>query len=93
MALFAGPKEIEAAAASVLNSFGAPQRADGMWHGHVFNLGHGISQYTPPESVEILVNAVHDTKPRNAQVSGHSDQLSPRIWQKPLEVLDLCTKR
>ena len=59
MVLFAGPKEIEAAAAGVLTSFGAPRNADGAWHGHVFNLGHGISQFTPPESVEILVNVVH----------------------------------
>ncbi len=59
MVLFAGTKEIEDAAAAVLTSFGAPRSADGAWHGHVFNLGHGISQYTPPESVEILVNAVH----------------------------------
>ena len=59
MVLLAGTKEIEAAAADVLTSFGAPQSADGAWHGHVFNLGHGISQFTPPESVEILVNAVH----------------------------------
>ena len=27
--------------------------------GHVFNLGHGISQYTPPEHVSALVEAVH----------------------------------
>jgi uroporphyrinogen decarboxylase len=58
MALFAGPQEIQAAAEGGLNSFGAPQGDDGTWHGHVFNLGHGISQYTPPESVEILVNFV-----------------------------------
>jgi uroporphyrinogen decarboxylase len=25
----------------------------------VFNLGHGISQHTPPENVEVLVEAVH----------------------------------
>ncbi|MGZ9075836.1 MAG: uroporphyrinogen decarboxylase family protein, partial [Burkholderiaceae bacterium] len=61
--LFAGPNEIEAAAAAVLASFGPPRSADGAGHGHVFNLGHGISQFTPPESVEILVNAVH-TKSR-----------------------------
>jgi uroporphyrinogen decarboxylase len=60
MVLFAGPNEIEAAAASVLNSFGAPRSPEGRWYGHVFNLGHGISQFTPPESVEILVKAVHD---------------------------------
>ncbi|MGE5650394.1 MAG: uroporphyrinogen decarboxylase family protein, partial [Bacillota bacterium] len=27
--------------------------------GHVFNLGHGISQFTPPEAVAVLVDAVH----------------------------------
>jgi uroporphyrinogen decarboxylase len=26
----------------------------------VFNLGHGISQFTPPEAVATLVNAVHE---------------------------------
>tara|TARA_E500000331_G_C17230879_1_gene702584 strand:+ start:256 stop:1248 length:993 start_codon:yes stop_codon:yes gene_type:complete len=26
--------------------------------GHIFNLGHGISQFTPPENVECLVEAV-----------------------------------
>ena len=29
--------------------------------GHVFNLGHGISQYTPPEAVKILVDCVHQS--------------------------------
>ena len=27
--------------------------------GHVFNLGHGVVQRTPPESVAVLVEAVH----------------------------------
>ena len=27
--------------------------------GHVFNLGHGISQFTPVESVAALVDEVH----------------------------------
>ena len=44
---------------AVLDSFGPPQRADGGWDGHVFNLGHGISQHTPPEHVTALVEAVH----------------------------------
>jgi uroporphyrinogen decarboxylase len=26
----------------------------------VFNLGHGISQFTPPEAVTAMVDAVHD---------------------------------
>jgi uroporphyrinogen decarboxylase len=28
--------------------------------GHVFNLGHGINQFTPPEAVSILVDEVHN---------------------------------
>ena len=28
-------------------------------NGHVFNLGHGISQHTPPDHVAALVDAVH----------------------------------
>jgi uroporphyrinogen decarboxylase len=43
----------------VLRSFGSPQRPDGHWGGHVFNLGHGISQFTSPEAVAMLVEAVH----------------------------------
>ena len=39
--------------ARVLASFG-------QGHGHVFNLGHGISQYTPPEHVNALIDAVHE---------------------------------
>ena len=31
--------------------------------GHVFNLGHGISQYTDPEQVGALVDAVHELSP------------------------------
>ncbi|WP_309684648.1 uroporphyrinogen decarboxylase [Polaromonas sp.] len=58
--LFAKPAQIEAEVAHVLNSFGTPH-SDASQSGptHIFNLGHGISQHTPPESVEVLVNAVH----------------------------------
>jgi uroporphyrinogen decarboxylase len=59
MALFAPADAIRAQAAHVIDSFGRPQNTDGTWAGHVFNLGHGISQFTPPESVAILVEAVH----------------------------------
>ena len=46
--------------------------------GHVFNLGHGISQHTPPESVGALVDAVHalsrpataPTRDRNHEAAG-----------------------
>jgi uroporphyrinogen decarboxylase len=57
--LFAPPDVIAREAVAVLDSFGPPQRADGGWDGHVFNLGHGISQHTPPEHVTALVDAVH----------------------------------
>ncbi|MDO9112850.1 MAG: uroporphyrinogen decarboxylase [Polaromonas sp.] len=58
--LFANPAQIEQEVASVLESFGTPH-ADTRSTGptHIFNLGHGISQHTPPESVEVLVRAVH----------------------------------
>jgi uroporphyrinogen decarboxylase len=53
--LFARPEQIEAEAVKVLDSYG--QHSNGS--GHVFNLGHGISQHTPPDSVAALVQAVH----------------------------------
>ncbi len=59
MVLFAGPDAVAAEARAVLDSFGAPQRPDGRWGGHVFNLGHGINQHTPPEHMQALVETVH----------------------------------
>ena len=53
--LFAGEQQIRAEVQKVLQDYGVPVAGQG----HVFNLGHGISQFTPPESVEILVDAVH----------------------------------
>ncbi|MGQ2978531.1 MAG: uroporphyrinogen decarboxylase [Polaromonas sp.] len=58
--LFAQPAQIEKEVAAVLDSFGQPHvdlHSSGPTH--IFNLGHGISQHTPPESVEVLVRAVH----------------------------------
>ncbi len=46
----------------MLASFGAARRRRGA-NGHVFNLGHGISQHTPPENVAALVDAVHALSP------------------------------
>ena len=59
MALFAPAEQLQVQARGVLDAFGPPRRADGRLGGHVFNLGHGISQFTPPESVAVLVDAVH----------------------------------
>ncbi len=54
--LFAKPEQIRAEVRRTLESFGVP----GEQSGHVFNLGHGISQFTPPESVTVLVESVHE---------------------------------
>ncbi|MFZ2736852.1 MAG: uroporphyrinogen decarboxylase [Burkholderiaceae bacterium] len=63
--LFAQPDQIEQEVGRVLSSFGVPHQApvgqpDLSGPTHIFNLGHGISQYTPPEHVAHLVHAVHD---------------------------------
>jgi uroporphyrinogen decarboxylase len=58
--LFAPPERIAEQVHKVLTSFGAPH-TDTTTTGptHIFNLGHGISQFTPPEHVAALVEAVH----------------------------------
>ncbi len=58
--LFAQPEQIAQQVRRVLDSFGKPH-TDASTTGptHIFNLGHGISQYTPPEHVSALVEAVH----------------------------------
>ena len=57
--LFAPPAAIQTEAAKVLDSFGTPYQGAGTGPTHIFNLGHGISQYTPPEHVAALVEAVN----------------------------------
>ncbi len=57
--LFAPPAAVAREGVAVLDSFGRPQRADGGWDGHIFNLGHGINQHTPPAHVAALVDALH----------------------------------
>ncbi|NYE62698.1 uroporphyrinogen decarboxylase [Duganella sp. 1224] len=54
--LFASPDQITAEVHKVLDAFGKPGASGS---GHVFNLGHGISQFTPPENVAAMVEAVH----------------------------------
>ena len=58
--LFAAPEQVAEQARRVLDSFGTPH-TDASTSGptHIFNLGHGISQFTPPEHVAALVEAVH----------------------------------
>ena len=54
--LFGSDDRIRAEARAVLDSYAG---ASGDHTGHIFNLGHGISQHTSPESVAVLVDAVH----------------------------------
>jgi uroporphyrinogen decarboxylase len=58
--LFAPPAQIATEVHRVLDSFGVPHTdANTTGPTHIFNLGHGISQFTPPEHVNALVDAVH----------------------------------
>ncbi len=50
--MFASPEKITEEAGRILSAYGSG-------HGHVFNLGHGISQFTPPDNVLALADAVH----------------------------------
>lgn len=49
--LLSTPEVINAEVAKVLHSYGSG-------HGHVFNLGHGITQFTPPENAAAMLEAV-----------------------------------
>lgn len=63
--LFAGDDAIRAEVGKVVDAFDS-----GRTPGHVFNLGHGISQFTPPSAVSVLVDAVHEsTRARSTVVA------------------------
>jgi len=49
--LLSTPEAIEKQVENVLRSYGNG-------HGHVFNLGHGITQWTPPENAAAMLDAV-----------------------------------
>jgi uroporphyrinogen decarboxylase len=62
--LFANAEQIRTGVGQVLEAFGTPFQApanspNATGPTHIFNLGHGISQHTPPENVAVLVEAVH----------------------------------
>jgi len=56
LVLMASPSVIENEVQRVITSYGPGT-------GHVFNLGHGISQFTAPDHVSALVKAVHQARP------------------------------
>lgn len=51
--LLSKPEAIEKEVANILASYGHGA-------GHVFNLGHGITQWTPPENAACMLNAVRE---------------------------------
>ena len=51
--LLSTPEAIEKEVASILASYGHGS-------GHVFNLGHGITQWTPPENAAAMLAAVRE---------------------------------
>jgi len=55
--LLASPEAVRREVQKVLESFGSGV-------GHVFNLGHGVPQFSPPENVAALVAAVHELSPK-----------------------------
>ena len=59
MALFAPAEALRREVDAVLGAYGPLCDSAGRWGGHVFNLGHGISQFTPPDNVAVLVDHVH----------------------------------
>ena len=58
-ALFGSDASIREQVAQTLSAFDSQHS-----NGHIFNLGHGISRFTPPAAVEILVEAVHEMSRR-----------------------------
>jgi uroporphyrinogen decarboxylase len=55
--LLSAPEVIRREAGKILAGYG-------YGNGHIFNLGHGVSQYTPPEHVAALVETVHSGSPQ-----------------------------
>ena len=55
MALMAGPEQVRSEVLRTLQAYGAPSVGEA----HIFNLGHGINQFTPPDNVRVLVDSVH----------------------------------
>ena len=58
--LLSTPEAIEKEVATILASYGHGS-------GHVFNLGHGITQWTPPENAAAMLAAVRQNSPQYHQ--------------------------
>ncbi len=51
--LLSKPEAIEKEVKRIIDSYGAGT-------GHIFNLGHGITEHTPPENVDVMLTAVRE---------------------------------
>ncbi|MFT3735809.1 MAG: uroporphyrinogen decarboxylase [Rhodocyclaceae bacterium] len=71
-ALMGSPEGVAREAKRVLDDFGPH-------HGHVFNLGHGISQYTPHDNVRVLVSTVHEHSRAMRAAESFSHQEPPSL--------------
>ena len=55
--LLSSPKAIVASVKKVLDNYGYGE-------GHIFNLGHGITQFTPPENVQCMLETIRSYSPK-----------------------------
>ena len=51
--LLSKPEAIEKEVKRILDGYGAGT-------GHIFNLGHGITEHTPPENVDVMLTTVRE---------------------------------
>ena len=51
--LLSKPEAIEKEVKRILDGYGHGS-------GHIFNLGHGITEHTPPENVDVMLNAIRN---------------------------------
>src|SRR3546814_17860924 len=75
MAMFGGEAAIRARARKVIDDFGVIGNG-----GHVFNLGHGISRFTPPAAVQVLVDEVHTYRSEERRVGKESVSTCRSRW-------------
>jgi uroporphyrinogen decarboxylase len=72
MVLLAGADATRQHAIATLDAYGVPRSGEG----HIFNLGHGISQFTAPENVSVLVETVHQHSRRQRTALAANGALS-----------------
>src|SRR5439155_20955226 len=74
--LLASPEVVRREVQKALESFGKGA-------GHVFNLGHSIPQFTPPENVAALVAAVRELSPK---FHGRAEKTQSCAWVAPSDL-------